>query len=149
MGTVNYAVEAKTAEDSVNGKGVDEEVQRYLEVVAMSRVFDVEGLWEVLGEVGRDSDWDEERLSEEQPEDGMEIIIIDNMTNLINELFARKERSEGTLRPLPPHMSTHPYPFQAPRTNTCKHTPSSQPSPAPSTSLHTPETSLPFSTTPP
>ena len=104
MDTGNYAVGAMTAEDSANGKGVDEEVQRCLEMIAMSRVFDVEGLWEVLGEVARDSHWNEELPSKEQhEEDGIEIIIIDNMTNLINELFARKERTEGTL-PLPfPH----------------------------------------------
>lgn len=71
---------------------MDEEVRGYLEMVAISRVFDVEGLWEVLGEVGRDSAGMEEDRSDEE---GMEIIIIDNMTHLINELFARKERGEG------------------------------------------------------
>ena len=68
-------------------------------MVAISRVFDVEGLWEVLGEVGRDSDrvvlGDEERAVEDNDEEGMEIIVIDNMTHLISELFARKERGEG------------------------------------------------------
>jgi hypothetical protein len=65
-------------------------------MVAISRVFDVEGLWEVLGEVGRDFAADK-GTSEDKDEEGMEIIIIDNMTQLINELFARKEKGEGTL----------------------------------------------------
>jgi hypothetical protein len=39
----------------VSNEEVEIDVQRCLEMVAISRVFDFEGLWEVLGEVGRDS----------------------------------------------------------------------------------------------
>ncbi|KAG0651375.1 hypothetical protein D0Z07_1636 [Hyphodiscus hymeniophilus] len=87
----NYAVFNNT----VNEKEADDQVRRCLEMVAISRVFDIEGLWEVLGEVGKSSDSgaaDDESMSDE---DGVEIVIIDNMTHLINELFARKERSEA------------------------------------------------------
>jgi len=88
-------------------KGVDEEVRRCLEMVAISRVFDVEGLWEVLGEVGRGSDGSTVDDDESLREEGVEMIIIDNMTHLINELFARKERSECMF---PSH---HRHPFQS------------------------------------
>jgi hypothetical protein len=71
----------------------DEDLQKCLEMVAINRVFDIEGLWEVLGEIGRES-----HSQSENDDGGTEIIIIDNMTHLINELFARKERSEGALR---------------------------------------------------
>lgn len=93
-------------EDGVDGKAVDENVQRCLEMVAISRVFDVEGLWEVLGDVGQDSESDaanDEEMREMGDENGVEMIIIDNMTQLINELFTRKERGEGT----PPYA--HPF----------------------------------------
>ena len=123
-------------------------------MVAISRVFDVEGLWEVIGEVdhavssssprvdGEDGngkadlkDADEQEVrnqvqvnktpeildSEEdatpprhvpplspkegdnttEDDEGVEIIIIDSMTHLINELFARKEKSDGTFLPSP------------------------------------------------
>jgi hypothetical protein len=122
---------------------VDEDVQRCLEMVAISRVFDIEGLWGALGEIRRhrSSDFEAEHLeseivesggmeatekvlnpersaeivdSEEEPtpedetlpspgprptskdkdEDGTEIIIVDNMTHIINELFSRKEKSD-------------------------------------------------------
>jgi hypothetical protein len=122
-------------------------------MVAISRVFDIEGLWEVLGEVGRAStleddknilenessvdpqvneqspqkpteiiDSEEERTPEDttlppsqprnQNEDsGMEIIIIDNMTHIISELLARKEKSEAhtllSLLSLTLHTLTH------------------------------------------
>jgi hypothetical protein len=132
-------------------EGVEGEVQKYLEMVAISRVFDVEGLWEVLGEVRRDSrsnlnheddggleiidareeisisasrpvydgskssvateivdseddgltpDGDDERLTEPlegQGDEGVEIIVVDSMIDIINELFARKEKAEGIL----------------------------------------------------
>jgi hypothetical protein len=109
----------------VHESSVDEEVQRCLEMVAISRVFDVEGLWEVLGEVGGDSEGAEGLAPDDHNEEGMEIIIIDNMTHLINELFARKERSEGisqssnlpnttfanpTLTPISPHPPHNPLP---------------------------------------
>lgn len=105
------------------GQRVDEdevsrEVQRCLEMVAISRVFDLEGLWEVLGEVsqqpqtGRETDplepesedaepVDEEAVTESsngedhELDEGTEILIIDNMGHVINELFSRKERGEG------------------------------------------------------
>jgi hypothetical protein len=122
---------------------VDEDVQRCLEMVAISRVFDIEGLWGALGEIRRhrSSGFEAEHLepeiaesegmeatgevlnpersaeiidSEEEPtpedealpspvirpssrdkdEDGTEIIIVDNMTHIINELFSRKEKSD-------------------------------------------------------
>jgi hypothetical protein len=101
-------------------------------MVAISRVFDIEGLWEVLGEVGRSGtskdedilengseadprmnrqslqkppeiiDSEEELTPEsaspppDQKEDsGIELIVIDNMTHIISELLARKEKSEA------------------------------------------------------
>lgn len=96
MNTGNHAAnEVNVGEGDVHESSVDEEVQRCLEMVAISRVFDVEGLWEVLGEVGRDSEEAQGLAPDDHNEEGMEIIIIDNMTHLINELFSRKERSEG------------------------------------------------------
>lgn len=120
------------------GKDVDL-VQKCLEMVAITRVFDVEGLWEVLGEIGRGSDDGDitagaakeqipqdvgtpsrPRLGgggailEEGTEDGTEIIIIDNMTHLINELFARKEKGEGSTPPSPrPTSPLTPKPAHA------------------------------------
>jgi hypothetical protein len=110
-------------------------------MIAISRVFDIEGLWEVLGEIGHDNpaapsnssisspkevekksdgpiqsgpDWPEEinDSQEDSPDEdcnpgrgpseaarekdeGIEIIIIDNMSQIINELFSRKEKSDG------------------------------------------------------
>lgn len=142
--------------------GVDEQVQKCLERVAISRVFDIEGLWEVIGEVGhpvslasepvfpghdaedgngiRNGNGHkkevtvskdeievvvEKDIADDEPEiqdseddltppvppaagrmdheedssigvdEGTEIIIVDNMTHVINELFARKEKSDG------------------------------------------------------
>ena len=111
---------------------INVDVGRCLEMVGISRVFDVEGLWEVLREIGRssvssldrdgagskdvddetqsdheveiaDSEEEEdelegkskERLKGEDTDEGIEIIIIDNMTQIINELFSRKEKSDG------------------------------------------------------
>ncbi|KAH8811440.1 hypothetical protein F5884DRAFT_274361 [Xylogone sp. PMI_703] len=145
------------------------EVQKCLEMVSISRVFDFEGMWEVLGEVRSgtaekghldtdigeqqddgeimegqenhgiiidankemdptpeilDSEEDESVSSDRSPMDrktielrenetrerntsyvestnkdnqneGIEIVILDNMTNIINELFARKEKVEA------------------------------------------------------
>lgn len=127
---------------------MDYDVQRCLEMVAISRVFDVEGLWEVLGEVGHDAShdpakealvsskgalngeegnqssppWPEEIFDSEEEstpptvdaepafgtkstdvvdgEQDTEIIIIDNLTHIINELLARKEKGEGKLSAL-------------------------------------------------
>ena len=127
---------------------VDAAVQRCLEMIAISRVFDIEGLREVLGEIGSECyrvavsnkdkpegdggdranhssteisteivDSEEDITPEYQPEafpppihlpldddedDGTEIIIVDNMTHIINELFARKEKTDGTLQPIHP-----------------------------------------------
>lgn len=90
-------------------------------MVAISRVFDIEGLWEVLGEVGRDSESgalvDDEGVRAVGDENGVEMIIIDNMTHLINELFARKGRGEGMY---PLSVS----PFLSPKANKNQHTPS-------------------------
>jgi hypothetical protein len=121
---------------------LDEDVERCLEMIAISRVFDIEGLWGALGEIRRhrNSDVEAEHLesdiaesgameatekvlnpgrsaeiidSEEEPtpddeafpgpvprltskdkdEDATEIIVVDNMTHIINELFSRKEKS--------------------------------------------------------
>ena len=118
-------------------------------MVAISRVFDIEGLWEVLSEVGRDNTVRNDSdalssslnpMSKEQsaqkpteildsegeltPEEafpdspnnetsslGTEIVIIDNLTHIITELLARKEKSEGhgllTLLSLTLHTMTH------------------------------------------
>lgn len=117
---------------------IDGDVQRCLEMVGISRVFDLEGLWEVLGEVGRASDdFERERDSPPEPkeveiansedededespistanqnqdqaredeDEGVEIIIIDSLTHIINELFSRKEKSDG-LYPSFPNTTT-------------------------------------------
>ena len=117
---------------AVDEQGVNEEVLRCLEMVAISRVFDIEGLWEVLKEVGQDSETDstdDEGVREESTgnENGVEMIIIDNLTHLINELFARKERSEG--------MSSYSFTGLAlqspwPKTNQTSTYPSSSPFPS-------------------
>jgi hypothetical protein len=105
----------------VDNEEVDRGVERCLEMVAISRVFDLEGLWEVLGEVGRDSRAGDEAATsgpdigesevhaipeaeheEDCPHDeGTELVIIDNMGHIINELFSRKEKGEGTSLPFP------------------------------------------------
>merc|ERR1711964_376880 len=147
--TGNHAVqEPAPRRDDVD---IDGQVHQCLEMVAISRVFDVEGLWEVIGEVdhavsssspgldGEDgngkadlNETDESEVqqqeignntpeildSEDSEEDttpprdgpppspkdrgdttegdeGIEIIVVDNMTHLINELFARKEKSDA------------------------------------------------------
>lgn len=136
--------------EQIANEDVQKEVQMYLEMVTISRVFDVEGLWEVIDEVTRDSpsqshyrdgeeadvpqaldrtsslvakavrddeksiitqeivDSEDEGFTsdedynasaerpDEQEEEGIEILIIDSMTDMINELFARKEKSEGS-----------------------------------------------------
>jgi hypothetical protein len=139
--TANYQLTDQSTDFYIAGQ-IDADVQRCLEMVAISRVFDVEGLWEVLGEVGRDTGKSHEgdvavgskRLSEGEekhqdlyktqeiidseeetsPSDedaspasitrieaetsrdhGTEIIIVDNLTHIINELFARKEKGDG------------------------------------------------------
>lgn len=119
-------------------------------MIGVSRVFDLEGLWEVLGEIGGpsdhtasdgdDGDDEEEVVSNQQQleldaeveipnsedddstppwednsspapphleplatapaprkeDDGVEILIIDSLTHIINELFSRKERNDGS-----------------------------------------------------
>lgn len=125
------------------------EVQKYLEQVTISRVFDVEGLWEVLSEVTLESpsslpqrdgktiaadlmqrstssfpitlraseepstveeiiDSEDENptpddnygATAEQPayqgHEGIQILVVDNMGDLINELLARKEKTDGS-----------------------------------------------------
>jgi hypothetical protein len=133
----------------VEDEEVDKDVQLCLEMVAISRVFDTEGLWEVLGEVGRDNisnddssilpssldpetndrspqrpteilDSEEELTPEEitpttprnqDSSSGTEIIIIDNITHIITEFLARKEKSEAhgllTLLSITLHTMTH------------------------------------------
>ncbi|KAH7418108.1 hypothetical protein BKA64DRAFT_716890 [Cadophora sp. MPI-SDFR-AT-0126] len=152
--TGNHAVqEPKNTKSGagIDGKDkefVDEQVQQCLEMVAISRVFDIEGLWEVIGEVDHvessltseldgkngtekaafnvtdelpaaeqdigpstpeilDSEEDtsppsdspsstsKEEGDNASEDEGIEIIIVDNMTHIINELFARKEKSDA------------------------------------------------------
>jgi len=139
----NYEVTNPASEEP----DVSGEVQICLEMVALSRVFDIEGLWEVIGEVGRDSksnsstvvevprkvsaahedrapedpspenvieiiDSEEEVSSSDEAsiqatsgqhkqdiqdvDDGIEVVIIDDITRIINLLFAQREKSEGT-----------------------------------------------------
>ncbi|KAK0112968.1 hypothetical protein ONS95_014682 [Cadophora gregata] len=157
VNTGNYAVrEPKTSENGTRmdmsekeSANIDEQVQKCLEMVAISRVFDIEGLWEVIGEVDRvvslsspevdgqnqnakaaldvthevdaaveqeirddapeilDSEEDstppcdippsvsKEKDQHDREDEGMEVIVVDNMTHIINELFARKEKSEA------------------------------------------------------
>ncbi|KAJ5053942.1 uncharacterized protein L3040_000232 [Drepanopeziza brunnea f. sp. 'multigermtubi'] len=140
----NHPVQRPTKDGG--GTDLDADLQRCLEMVAISRVFDIEGLWEVLGEIqqdissevspkgglvpgrgssGHEGDLDlspeifdsqeEDLMSEDglpipspapkaagpgdvqcdEVVDGIEFIIIDNMTHIMNELFARKERSDA------------------------------------------------------
>jgi hypothetical protein len=130
-------------------RDLEREVQRHLEMVTISRVFDVEGLREILSEVSRDSnsqlvhqdrgegdastvvkspnvpfvsapegdeqstimkeivDSDDERHTPDEDyqtaahqlkeqDEGIEMLVVDSMTDIINELFARKEKNEGT-----------------------------------------------------
>ncbi|RDW92568.1 hypothetical protein BP5796_01962 [Coleophoma crateriformis] len=111
------------------GKGREEDVSKLLELVTISRVFDLEGLWEVLSElsqkpssippssekqsekqiksdsweIGDSEDEDDDgdvgenflKVKEEVVDEGVEVIIIDNMTHIINELFSRKEKSSA------------------------------------------------------
>ncbi|KAF8848676.1 hypothetical protein BDZ45DRAFT_635456, partial [Acephala macrosclerotiorum] len=169
--TANHAVSRpdQTFEDPLVTERIERDVQRCLEMVDISRVFDIEGLWEVLGEVGRNDtapltdlseegeettktddrspvwpapepeindsqedlasieeyparvsnvsvaeviDSDEEDLSpidekapkvpkqkEKEEEDdgdgGVEIVIIDNMTRILNDLFSRREKNDA------------------------------------------------------
>lgn len=124
---LNDTAEERQAETT----SVEADVTRCLEMVGISRVFDVEGLWEVLSELSRSSatsqddltggkageetqniyeaeiadseDEGSEDLLQQDEQDivtgtdeGVEIIIVDNMTQIINELFSRKEKSDGT-----------------------------------------------------
>ncbi|KAH6710930.1 hypothetical protein BKA61DRAFT_106528 [Leptodontidium sp. MPI-SDFR-AT-0119] len=138
--TGNHAVQNPISRDDASGTEsekdeVDDQVQRCLEMVAISRVFDIEGLWEVIGEVDHvlsaspdhglvDEMVVEQDIGDDEPEpeildseedltppssipppiskvqeeeasedEGTEMIIVDNMTHIVNELFARKEKS--------------------------------------------------------
>lgn len=124
------------ANETANYKHVDAEVQRQLGKVNISRVFDIEGLWDVLGEVTRNPqimlgqredttastfktnirgseatsrsneiivDSQDEDLSpsevsspEKHGDEGIEILVIDSMTDIINGSLVDKEKSEGT-----------------------------------------------------
>ncbi|KAN0119755.1 hypothetical protein V8E51_001963 [Hyaloscypha variabilis] len=144
--TANYAISSQ--EQEVRDEDVGKEVQRCLEMVAISRVFDIEGLREVLGEVARDDtlhdgsnlassigqetnkenpqkpteildsedDFTPEEVSPIPPlspaySPGTEIIIIDNLTHLINSHLAQKEKTEAhaflNLLSLTLHNMTH------------------------------------------
>ncbi|RDL41077.1 uncharacterized protein BP5553_01056 [Venustampulla echinocandica] len=111
-------------DDRRGGNALEEAVQLCLEMVTISRVFDVEGLLEVLDEIerGNQPNGVYEATSQEQPgrsleisdsqdeslspaatsprrttpstgEGSIEVIIVDNMTQIINELFPRREKS--------------------------------------------------------
>ncbi|RFU32635.1 hypothetical protein B7463_g3702, partial [Scytalidium lignicola] len=173
---MNHSRNSNGESGNINNE-VGTEVQRCLEMVSISRAFDLEGMWEVLGEVQSQPAGDQQRdtnvqnqqdddtgvenqqkhrsietrnekvdltpeiLDSEEDEsinsdspymdqeftrlrentaqepkplflnyidnkdhsDGIEIIVLDNMTNIINELFARKEKTEGW-SPMPPHF---------------------------------------------
>lgn len=154
---------------SVNRAGLDrrgenaaeEAVQLCLEMVTISRVFDVAGLQEVLSEIERGDqpshnydiatpeqlmrsaeifDSQEESLSpaatspRRSPsvgDGGIEVIIVDNMTQIINELFSRRDKPNGWSPSKsqiwqilinimsstgPPHMSLHVYPHPIQKT---------------------------------
>lgn len=96
-------------------------VKRALEMVAISRVFDIEGLQEVLSEISSQSphqspdrtaeivDSEDEdaglspiRSPKKKPdgeEEGIQMLIVDNTTTLITGLMNRIEKSEGKLSP--------------------------------------------------
>ncbi|KAH7336213.1 hypothetical protein BKA65DRAFT_479133 [Rhexocercosporidium sp. MPI-PUGE-AT-0058] len=157
--TGNYAVQTPEVREDENGRegeklNVDGQVQKCLEMVAISRVFDVEGLWEVIGELDQippvssdhgihdeseekrqkeavggpdeievvfeqdigsdepdpeilDSEEDltpptgslpfisKDQKEETSEDEGTEIIIVDNITHIVNELFARKEKNDA------------------------------------------------------
>jgi hypothetical protein len=150
--TANFKITSKESGGASTALRIEKDIHRCLEMVAISRVFDIEGVWEVLGEIRRSGaselvdvlrassegdfekegftagkasidhsskkaqeilDSDEELSSMDEdvagaPEladgeatavddAGTEIIIVDNMTHIINELFARKEKSDGKL----------------------------------------------------
>ena len=135
-GSRNFNTEkvAPTRYGQIDNKDAEEEAQKHLEKVTISRVFDIEGLWEVLGEVTRNSrplpkhqrgeevdardheelpitkeivDSEDESLSpdgdskaipeqpDEQIDEGIEILVVDSMTDIINGSLANKERTEG------------------------------------------------------
>jgi hypothetical protein len=106
------------------GGNTDEEVKRCLEMVAISRVFDIEGLWEVLGDISHSSVPDSSLIPENEPlkpatipgtedsedeitppeitiqnsaivEEGTEIVVVDTLTQIITELFTSREKSAG------------------------------------------------------
>lgn len=93
-------------------------------------------------------------------DEGIEIIVIDSMTHLINELFTRKEKSDGTFLPSPNSPVKTRFPIYHP-VNEQKpgkqrysanayhqHTTSSPSSPQPSTPSLKQTTSSPSYTTP-
>lgn len=93
-------------------------------MVAISRVFDIEGLWEVLGDISHSSVPDSSLTPENEPlkpvtipgtedsedeitppevtiqnsaivEEGTEIVVVDTLTQIITELFTSREKSAG------------------------------------------------------
>lgn len=101
-----------------NDEEVEKMVTRALEMVAISRVFDIEGLQEVIAEISTsssesrtpertaeivDSEDEDAGLSpvgfpaktREGEEDGIQMVVVDNMTTLITDLMNRKEKTEG------------------------------------------------------
>ncbi|POS85935.1 hypothetical protein EPUL_004091 [Erysiphe pulchra] len=101
---------------------VDHQIQRCLEMVNISRIFDLEGLWEVLGETGnvkhvltRDSKASPNvlgnlsQVSSVEPtqsdlsqnivcsamEEGIVVLLVDNMTALISEFLTSRENGDA------------------------------------------------------
>lgn len=148
--TANHPISRPNQSKEVEDEAViNKEVQQCLQMISITRVFDIEGLWEVLGEIAHDPpapipgskapeagqktdgpiqsspDWpslgeveinDSQETSSPSPienndyaiiphepprekDEGIEIIIIDTMTQIINELFSRKERTDGSSPP--------------------------------------------------
>ncbi|RKF62669.1 hypothetical protein OnM2_031029 [Erysiphe neolycopersici] len=103
---------------------VDHQIQRCLEMVNISRIFDLEGLWEVLGETDNVKHMLSTRNSSASPnvsgnigqvlsvkptqsalspsiacssamEGGIEVLLVDNMTALISEFLTTRENEDA------------------------------------------------------
>lgn len=85
---------------------VDNQIQHCLEMVNISRIFDLEGLWEVLGETenvkhvfAKDLRSSPQTLGNSiqasAMEDGIKIMVIDNMTALLSEYLTSREKVDA------------------------------------------------------
>lgn len=147
----SHAHSVQPDENQLDKVKIEQLLQQCLEMVAISRVFDIEGLWEVLGEIGHEvptssanepseppenkgvepiqssPDWPEINDSQESisissnhdydlqsppppnrtenktTDSGTEIIIIDTLSQIITELFSRKDKASGTSPSLQPN----------------------------------------------